>query len=107
MKPILFVILCLGLCAGLSFVNLSTTTSGADERFSGRVNLALRQAGHQLLKLVPGEVNILFLISDMLKFANYVSGMFLHNKVLGQKTLILTATCNPWKTNLNLEYGPS
>ncbi|MCB0579522.1 MAG: winged helix-turn-helix domain-containing protein [Phaeodactylibacter sp.] len=51
MKPVIFAIFCLGLYAGLSFVNFNATTSETDERFADKANLALRQAGHQLLKL--------------------------------------------------------
>jgi len=55
MKQTILVIFCLGLCAGLGFGKLKATTREADQKFSDQVNLALRQVGHQLLKLAGDE----------------------------------------------------
>ncbi|MCB0559497.1 MAG: winged helix-turn-helix transcriptional regulator [Phaeodactylibacter sp.] len=55
MKHILLVILSLGLFSGLSFVNFTAKASEADKRFPDQANLAIRQVGHQLLKLAGDE----------------------------------------------------
>ena len=55
MKQTILVIFCLGLCVGLGFGKLKATTLEADQKFSDQVNLALRQVGHQLLKLAGDE----------------------------------------------------
>ena len=51
MKQHLIIPFCLGLGFLLVFETLFSTTPEADQQFAGKVNLALRQVGHQLLKL--------------------------------------------------------
>lgn len=55
MKQLLIAIFCLGLFSGECFGNNNTTTPETDKQFSDQVNLALRQVGHQLLKLAGDE----------------------------------------------------
>ena len=55
MKHTILIILSLGLFSGFSFMNLNATASTVGQRFSDQVNLALRQVGHQLLKLAGDE----------------------------------------------------
>lgn len=55
MKPIIFLICCLGLCAGLGFVSLNPAVYETDGQFADKANLALRQVGHQLLSQAGDE----------------------------------------------------
>lgn len=55
MKLTIIVILSLGFFSVLSFVNFNAKEAGADQAFARKANLALRQVGHQLLKLAGDE----------------------------------------------------
>ncbi len=55
MKQIFILIFSLGLFTGMSPKKLCATSSNAEQRFSDQVNLALRQVGHQLLKIAGDE----------------------------------------------------
>jgi hypothetical protein len=70
MKHVFIVLFCWSLCWGLNAVDLYASSPERDESFTDRVNLALRQVGHQLL-IIEGDTHSLIPPVEMVSPFNF------------------------------------